>query len=164
MDGSQHNNDKIIKLINSRKFNLWMLRQLPMAYFLGVRVKSCDGMIGETTIPFWWLSQNPFRSVYFAAQCAAAELATGILVVAATGNDKRISVLLASIQSDYTKKATTRVTFRSEDGGAIRKAVQQAIETGTGTTVTAVSTGYDTSGDVVSVSRLTWSFKLRQKA
>lgn len=152
---------KILKLINSSKFNLWMLRQLPMAYFLGVRVKVCDGDVGETTIPFWWLSQNPFRSVYFAAQCSAAELATGILVVAATGNDKRISVLLASIESEFTKKATTRIIFRSEDGHAIKKAVQQAIETGEGTTVTATSTGYDTSGDVVSVSRLTWSFKRR---
>lgn len=162
MDGSQDESKKILKLINSGKFNLWMLRQLPMAFFLGVRVKSCDGMIGETTIPFWWLSQNPFRSVYFAAQCAAAELATGILVVAATENDRRISILLASIESEYTKKATTRITFRSEDGDAIRNAVQQAIESGEGTTVTAVSTGYDTFGDVVSISRLTWSFKLRR--
>jgi hypothetical protein len=119
--------------------------------------------MGETRIPFWWLSQNPFRSVYFAAQCAAAELATGILVVAATRNDKRISILLASVEAEYTKKATSGILFRCHDGDAIRDAVQEAMETGEGVTVTATSTGYDTSGDVVSVSRLTWSFKKRQR-
>jgi len=161
MSISQSDRQKVTRLINSPKMKLWMLRELPMAYFLGIRVKYCNEQAAETTMPFWWLSQNPFKSVYFAAQCAAAELSTGVLVISSTANDKRISVLLAGIESEYTKKATTRVTFKCEDGEKIRQAVDEAMRTGEGKTVTAVSTGYDEKGDVVSVSKLTWSFKRR---
>ncbi len=132
-----------------------------MAFFLGVRVKSCTLLRSEVVLPFWWLSQNPFRSIYFAAQCSAAELSTGTLATVAIAGHGNISMLVSKVEAEYNKKATSKTTFVCEDGQLIMDAVQAAIDTGEGQVVTAVSTGVQMSGEVVSVTKFTWSFRVR---
>ena len=34
-----------------------------------------------TSVPYKWLTQNPFRSTYFASLAMAAEMSTGILAL-----------------------------------------------------------------------------------
>ena len=152
---------RAIAAINGSKFNLMLLTKLPMAFFLGVRVKTCTESIGKTTIPFWWLSQNPFKSVYFAAQCSAAELSTGMLVIAATGNNPKFSTLLLKVEAEYSRKAVSRIEFTCHDGQMIRDAVQRAKKTGEGITFTASSVGRQKDGSEVSRMKFTWSVKVR---
>ena len=78
-----------------------------------------------------------------------------------TANSKHISTLLLSIEAQYLKKATSRTTFECLDGLAIQNAVRLALETGKGQSVTATSTATQKNGEVVSITKVTWSFKVR---
>lgn len=152
---------KTLKLLNSWRITSWLFWKLPMAFFLGVRIKSCTPYKSEVTLPFWWMSQNPFRSIYFAAQCSAAELSTGVLATVAVAEHGNISMLISNIEAEYTKKATSKTTFTCEDGQLVIDTVQRAIDTGEGQTMTATSTGRQADGEIVSISRFTWSFRVR---
>jgi len=108
------------------------------------------------------MSQNPFRSIYFAAQCSAAELSTGILATLAIAEHGNISMLVSKVEAEYMKKATSKTTFTCEDGQLITDAVQAAIDTNEGQAVTVTSTGIQQSGEIVSVTKFTWSFRVRK--
>ncbi|HND87824.1 MAG TPA: DUF4442 domain-containing protein, partial [Saprospiraceae bacterium] len=62
---------------------LFLLWKLPAAWFMGIGVQHCEAGRAVVSLPYGWRSQNPFRSAYFAAQCAAGELSTGLLALAA---------------------------------------------------------------------------------
>jgi uncharacterized protein DUF4442 len=152
---------KTLKQLNSGRTTAWLFWKLPMAFFLGVRVKSCTRYRSEVTLPYWWMSQNPFKSIYFAAQCSAAELSTGVLTTLAIAEHGNISMLVSTVEAEYVKKATSKTTFMCEDGQLILDAVRAAIDTKEGQVVTATSTGIQKSGEVVSVTKFTWSFRVR---
>ncbi len=152
---------KALKQLNSWRVTAWLFWKLPMAFFLGVRIKSCTPYQSEVTLPFWWMSQNPFRSIYFAAQCSAAELSTGVLATIAIAEHGNISMLISKQEAEYTKKATSKTTFTCEDGQQILDTVQKAIETGEGQSIAITSTGRQSSGEVVSINTFTWSFRVR---
>jgi hypothetical protein len=64
--------------------------------------------------------------MYFAVQAMAAELSTGALVISKIKESKRnISMLVANNTSNFTKKATGRITFTCTDGDLIEAAIQQ---------------------------------------
>lgn len=150
------------RLCNPLLQRLFLLIKLPAAYFMGVRVKSIvPGKSAEVTVPFGWRSQNPFRSIYFAAQASAAEMSTGVLALMMLQGRPEISVLVASIQGDFIKKATSKTTFTCMDGEKIIAAIEKAIETKTGQTVTCESIGVQKTGEIVSKFYITWTFKVR---
>jgi acyl-coenzyme A thioesterase PaaI-like protein len=149
-------------------FNQWLFlwAKLPAAAFMGVRVRHLSPEKSEVTIPFGWRSQNPFKSIYFAAQAAAAEMSTGIIASMAIHKRGKISMLVADMRAEYSKKANRKTTFTCSSGQEIFDAVQKAIDTGEGQTVTIESIGTmtDTDGNTVEVSRFyfTWTFKVKK--
>ena len=44
------------------KFRMFLFFKLPAAFFAGVRVREVDEKKCVVTVPYKWLSQNPFRS------------------------------------------------------------------------------------------------------
>src|ERR1700741_4163829 len=91
-------------------FRFFLLKRLPMAYIAGIRVKELSEQRAITVIRYKWLNQNPFRSMYFACQAMAAEMATGLLLIDATyGADPAISMLIVKNEAEYFKKVTGRV-------------------------------------------------------
>ena len=56
---------------------LFLLVKLPSAFFMGIKIRSVTPTQAKVTVPYKWSSQNPFKSTYFAAQAAAAEMSTG---------------------------------------------------------------------------------------
>ncbi len=143
------------------KMRLYFLRKLPSCLFWGVRVQSCTPDEGKVSIPYSRRTQNPFRSIYFAALAGAAELSTGLLAIIALHGRGRISMLITNIEAEFTKKADTRTTFTCTEGKAIRESVQRAIDTGEGQTIRVLSTGRNASGEEVCKVWLTWSFKVK---
>jgi hypothetical protein len=63
------------------KFRLLMLKQIPMNYLAGVRIKSLTDSRCEVTLKHRWLVQNPFRSTFWAVLGMAAEMASGAMVM-----------------------------------------------------------------------------------
>ncbi len=149
-------------LNTSWKMKLYFLTKLPSLLFWGVRIKNIDPYRSQVTIPFSWRSQNPFRSTYFAALAGAAELSTGMLASIALKGRGRISMLITGLEAQYTKKATSLVTFTCAEGQQILNTVQEAIDTGEGRAVTVTSIGHNAEGMEVAQFKFTWSFKVKK--
>ncbi len=141
-------------------FKLYLLQKMPIALFAGLRVREFTEEKCVVSIPYKWLSQNPFRSVYFATQAMGAEMSTGVIgLMAIQGTSKKVSMLVVHLEMDFFKKAAGRIYFACNDGDKIFAAVDSALLTGEGTTVTAKSTGRLKDGTIVSEFSVIWSFK-----
>lgn len=149
--------------VSSRwKFNLFMLTKLPAAYISGVRLAHIDPERCDTTVPYKWLSQNPFRSTYFACLAMAAEMSTGVLaLLAIEGSKPGISMLVVGLEAEFSKKATDVTTFSCDEGKAIFDAVEAARNSADGIALTTTSIGRNGNGEEVARFRIRWSFRQR---
>lgn len=142
------------------KFRLFLLYKLPAAYIAGVRVKGISADKAVVTVPYKWLSQNPFRSTYFACLSMAAEMSTGVLALARVYRSKPdVSMLVTGLEAQFFKKATDRSFFVCEDGAAFTRAVEETRATGEAREVKARSVGRNEAGEIVAEFVITWSFK-----
>ncbi len=143
---------------------MFLFTKLPAAFFTGVRVREIDEHRCMVTVPYKWLSQNPFRSTYFACLSMAAEMSTGALAMAHLYKiNPPVSMLVVKVESEYFKKATGRTSFACEDGQLFDKAIEETIATGEARTVRTRSVGKNKEGDVVAEFFITWSLKAKSK-
>jgi hypothetical protein len=144
------------------KLNRFLFFKLPAAFICGVRVKYINKEKCVTTVKHRWINQNPFNSMYFAVQAMAAEMTTGALVIdKIQQSGKKISMLVASNKSNFSKKATGRITFVCQDGHLIEEAIQKTIANGEGQTFWMKSIGTNEEGVQVSEMNFEWSIRLR---
>lgn len=151
------------QVLNPFKLRLFLLRKLPMAWLAGLRLTALTTEAATVTIPYKYLTQNPFRSIYFAALAMAAELASGIQAMLHTQGGGPVSMLVVKLDAEFAKKAVGLIAFTCADGAAIATAVAESRATGEGRTVVCTSTGLDEAGDTVAVFRVTWSFKAKRQ-
>ncbi|RMH20501.1 MAG: DUF4442 domain-containing protein [Acidobacteria bacterium] len=150
------------RLTNRWLVGLFMLAKFPLGFFAGLRVKSLTRERCETTVPFGWRTQNPFRSMYFAAQAMAAELSTGALALAAAElAPASVATLIVGIEGQFSKKAASKVTFTCEEGERFFAAARRTVATGEAVQVAAQSIGRLSDGTEVSRFTVTWSLKKR---
>ena len=148
--------------ISVSSLNKFLFFKLPSAFICGVRVKQLDKNKCIVTVKHRWINQNPFNSMYFAVQAMAAELSTGALVMLEIQkSNKKISMLVANNKSNFSKKATGRITFVCNDGHLAEKAIQEAIAIGEGQTFWMKSIGTNEKGEQVSEMDFEWSVKLK---
>ncbi len=112
----------------------------------------------EVTIPYFWRSQNPFKSIYFAAMAGAAELSTGALCQLAMAGKGKFSMLVVDFRAQYSKKANQKITFTCEQGLELNEKIDSLEPNGTDQ-LTMVSIGINEDGDEVARFHVTWSFK-----
>ena len=144
------------------KFRMFLLSNLPAAYFSGLRVRSINEQSTVITIPYKWFTKNPFRSTYFACLSMAAEMSTGALAMMQVyKKEPAVSMLVTKVESTYFKKATGLTIFTCNEGEAMKTAVDNAITTGEGQTLVAKSTGANEAGDKIAEFLVTWSFKVK---
>lgn len=138
---------------------LYLFWKLPAAWFMGVSVVHCDGRQSIVRLPYRWRSQNPFRSTYFAAQCAAAELSTGLLALAALQGRPPVSMLITGIEANFYKKVAATLLFTCTEGDAVDAAIQQTLENGQAQVLRLESVGRFADGTEAARAWITWSFK-----
>jgi len=146
------------------KYNLFLLRKLPSAYFCGARIKSIDSNQCKIKITLNWFNKNPFKSMFWAAQGMAAELSTALMItdkIKKSGYD--ISMLLISNNADYYKKATGLIVFNCTEGAKIDEMINKLISSNTSQTITLSSTGINQNNITVSKFIFEWSLKIREK-
>ncbi len=143
------------------RFSLYLFWKLPIAWLSGVRLKQLTETGCVTVIPFRWLSQNPFRSTYFACLGMAAEMSTGLpaMMYVRGATPKRVSMLVTGMQASFMKKATAKTWFTFEEGDILRDAIARTAATGEPETVTVNSIGRSHDGTVIASFAITWSFK-----
>jgi hypothetical protein len=144
------------------KLNKFIFFKLPSAFICGIRVVSIDENKCMVTVKHRWINQNPFNSMYFAVQAMAAEMTTGAMVIDKIQNSgKKISMLVANNKSNFSKKATGRITFVCRDGHLIEEAIQKTIVNGEGQTFWMKSIGTNEDGVQVSEMDFEWSIRLK---
>lgn len=141
---------------------MFLFSKLPSAYFAGVRVKHLDEQKCETTVPFKWFSQNPFRSTYFACLSMAAEMSTGALAMIHLADKPPVSMLVLKVNGDYKKKAVGVTTFTCDQGEVIKKAIEETIATGEPQIVNLSSIGRNGNGETIAEFEISWSFMKRK--
>jgi hypothetical protein len=149
-------------LLKPRQINMFLFFKLPAAYLCGVRVKMLSEATCITAVKHKWINKNPFGSLYWAVQGMAAELSTGALVMSHIKQQQlSFSMLVASNNAVFTKKARGRVFFNCHDGEKIKEVINTAIISETGQTCLMKAEGTDTQGDIVSVFEFEWTVKLK---
>lgn len=139
-----------------------MLFKLPLAYLAGVRVHSIEKDAAIVSIRHRWLNQNPFQSLFWAAQGMAAEIATAVLVMKEIENfGKKVSMLVINQRGSFTKKATGTIQFECLDGTLVSKAMEASIKTGTPSTIEMNARGLNEEGKLVSSFCFEWSLKVK---
>lgn len=153
--------NKLLHLAQSPfRFRLFLFFKLPAAFFSGIRIKEINNEKCITSVPFRWLTQNPFRSTYFASLAMAAEMSTGVLaLINSRKNNPSISMLVTKMEATYFKKAKGITFFCCANGLEIEAAINEAATGKNGKTVTVKSTGVNINNDLVAEFFFTWSFK-----
>lgn len=145
-----------------RNLNLYLFKNLPSAYFCGVRVYALGTDYCTVRVKHRWFNQNPFNSMYFAVQNMAAELSTGALVMRGIKeSNKKISMLVLNQKSQFTKKARGMITFKCTDGDLIKEKINEAVNSKDGISFWVRSEGYDEKGDRVGVYEFEWTLKAK---
>jgi hypothetical protein len=145
-----------------RKINAFLLFKLPAAYLTGVRVVSLEADTVVVRVRHRWINQNPYKSLFWAVQGMASELTTGVLVMREiVSSGRKISMLVTSVNGKFTKKATGKIRFVSNDGKLIRAAIQKSVETVEGQVVLMTSEGFNEEGVSVSKFEYEWSIKVK---
>jgi hypothetical protein len=147
------------KVLHPVLFRLGMIKSLPSVVFWGIRIPYLDEQSCDVTIPFNWRTQNPFKSIYFAALAGAAELSTGALCQLHLAGRGAHSMLVTDFRAQYYKKADTKITFRCEQGLEIQKLLDQLKNSGDSDTITLKSIGINAAGQSVASVEITWSFR-----
>ncbi len=147
---------------NGFLLKLFFLKKMPMGILSGMRVVELDEKHCSISIPYNYLTKNPFKSTYFAVQSMAAELSSGAMAIAEVKKASLpVSMLVLDMKASFIKKARSKIIFTCNNGKDISDAVHNALSTGEGQTVTIVSKGIDQEGDVVSEFHFTWTFKAK---
>lgn len=150
--------------ITAKKINTFTMFKLPSAFLCGVRVKKLDKGSCEVSVKHNWFNKNPFKSMFWAVQGMAAELSTGALVIKKIKESgKPISMLVASNNASFTKKATGKITFTCHNGHQLDDIINQVISTGEGFTIWMKAVGVNQDGVEVSTFNFEWTLKLKSK-
>ena len=150
--------DYIRKATNPVLFKIGLGLKLPSALFWRLKIKSLSMEKCEVTIPFSWRTQNPFRSIYFAAMAGAAELSTGALCQLSQAGKGKFSMLVVDFRAEYYKKANQKITFKCEQGLELSELID-SLKVGDSGKLTLVSAGTNPDGEEVAKFFVTWSFK-----
>jgi hypothetical protein len=145
------------------KFRMIMWSQLPLGFWVGMRVRELNENRCTVTIPYKKLNANPFRSTFWAVLGMAAEMSSGALLTLFTYKQKpSISLLVGHQTGTFTKKAVGTTTFVCESGPEIKAAVIKAAETGEAVEVLCPVKGYNDAKEMICEFTFTWSLKARK--
>jgi hypothetical protein len=87
-------------------------------------------------------------------------MSTGLFPVGQTyKRTPPVSMLVVGIEAKFVKKATGLIAFTCNDGLMVAEAIEEAIVTKQGKTITCESVGTNKQGEIVAVFNITWSFK-----
>jgi hypothetical protein len=150
------------RLLRPWNFRLYLWARLPLAACAGLALRRLDDDGCTVALPGGWRTQNPFQSMYFAAQAMAAEMSTGApAMMIAEGASASVSMLVREVRGVFTRRIQGDASFTFDDLDGMRAAVERAVATGESESFVARSTGRTKDGSAASEFEITWSFKRR---
>jgi hypothetical protein len=150
------------RLLRPWNFRLYLWARLPLAACAGLSLRRLDDAGCTVALPGGWRTQNPFRSMYFAAQSMAAEMSTGApAMMLAEGAAASVSMLVREVRGVFTRRIVGEAEFTFEDLSGMQAIVDRAVATGESESYVARSVGRTRDGSPSSEFEITWSFKRR---
>jgi hypothetical protein len=150
------------RLLRPWNFRLYLWARLPLAACAGLSLRRLDEAGCTVALPGGWRTQNPFRSMYFAAQSMAAEMSTGApAMMLAEGASASVSMLVREVRGVFTRRIQGDAEFTFDDLPGMRDAVDRAVASGESESYVARSQGRTRDGAAASEFEVTWSFKRR---
>jgi len=151
------------RLLRPWNFRLYLWARLPLAACAGLSLQRLDETACTVTLPGGWRTQNPFRSMYFAAQAMAAEMSTGApAMMLAEGASASVSMLVREVRGVFLRRIQGQAAFTFEDMTAMRATVDRAVASGESESFVARSVGRVVGEETAaSEFEITWSFKRR---
>jgi len=145
------------------QFKFFLLSKLPASFFAGLSIQEFTTTKSVVRVKHSWFTQNPFRSMYFAVEAMAAEMASGMLVFGQVyKRQPAISMLVVKMEVDFVKKATGVILFTCDEGEKIQEQINQSIQDGEAKTFICTSTGKNEMNETVAVFNITWSVKAKK--
>jgi hypothetical protein len=147
-----------------RPLALWgfNLAKMPMGLAAGLRLDHIDATSCTVSLPGGWRTQNPFGSMYWAAQGMAAEMATGVHgYVLTQAAPVPVRMILAGCQGEFTRMCKGRGRFEFKQGDLVRAQLEQTLRTGESVKCETEVIGYDPAGEQVSRWLFTWAFRAK---
>ena len=131
--------------------NFYTFIKLPSAWWCGIRIIKITDEECQARVRLKWFNQNPFKSMFWAVQGMAAELATGVLIMQASKlSQSNISMLVINNKANFTKKARGMIIFSCTPNHLIKDTFSKLVETKEPQTIWLQAQGRDSQGDVVS--------------
>ena len=147
---------------NPFKAKLYLLRNLPAAFFSGLKIWEANDNSCTLCVPYKWFTKNPFRSTFFACLSMSAELSSVILAMSNVYRRRpAVSMLITGFEAKFYKKAKELTFFQCQEGEAISNAVFAAIRSGQSQGIKVLSTGRNKANELVAEFWYTWSFKIK---
>jgi len=144
------------------KFRLFLLLKLPLAFIVGLRLKSITNQVVEISLPFKWLNTNPFKSMYFACLTMAAELSTGVVVMSIIDTlPQSFAMLVLKVEGDFVKRGLGTIVFRCEDTVVAQNAFEKALAEKSPQQFVLKSIGYNEQNEPICSFHFTWSIKAK---
>ncbi len=148
--------------ITPSRINIFLLFKLPLGWISGMRVKELTDSKCLVKIKHRWINQNPFKSMFWAAQGMAAELSTGVLVMNEIKKSKKnVSMLVTHQEANFLKKATGTIIFTCNDGFIVKDAIKETTTTGNPQIIYLHAKGHNGEGIEVSNFTFQWSLKVK---
>jgi hypothetical protein len=145
-----------------RTFGLF---KIPMIFYLRPTVLELTGEHAAIRVPLSFRSKNHLGSMYFGALCIGADCAGGLLVTKhmRERGAMNVSFIFKDVSARFLKRAEGDVHFACHDGKAIRKLLDEALDSGVrvNAPLTIVATVPSKSPEPVAEFTLTLSLKRR---
>lgn len=143
------------------KFRLFLWAKLPMAALAGLRIVSIDEQHARLRTRCWWLTQNPFKSTFWAVMGMAAEMCSGLLITLYTG--RKCAMYVTACKAEFTKRATGNTFYTCHEGDKIRSVIEECIQKKTAAVIDCTTVVTNETGDTIATFTFTWSIKARHK-
>ena len=142
------------------KINRFTFWKLPSAWWCGVRVRTLNKTSCTVSVQLNAINKNPFRSIFWAVQGMAAELATGVLLMREIeAAQKNVSMLVLQNKAQFTKKAKGKITFVCEEGLLVKERINILLQSKKPQTIWLKASGVDANGDRVAHFDFEWTLK-----
>lgn len=151
------------RISNPFLFKLGLIKDLPLASIIGVKLKHLNEEECELTVPYKFLNKNPFKTTYWAVLGMSAEMASGLLLLMYTHKLKpSVSTFVIGCEAKFVKRALGKTTFKCVQGKEIAEKITKTIRTFEPEELRCVTNAYDESGDLVAEFVFTWGIKARK--
>lgn len=148
--------------VTPKSIKWYTLLKLPAAYFAGVRVHAVDDATCLVRVRLKWINQNPFKSMFWAVQGMAAELATGALIMRLLQRANiKASMLVIETKATFSKKAVGLISFECNQGEELKKAIVKAATDNEPQQLWLHAKGIDFLGNEVSYFSFLWTVKVK---